>query len=74
MEESPPEPVYDAPFNRLLRVHRNLFTLSRAYRVAPDAPAAVHVFRADLMFQICDGKVCSNPRNKGFMLQLKIGR
>jgi len=72
LRESPPKTVYDAPFNRLLQVHKRLFTLSQKFRVAPGVRPGLHRVSGALKFHICDGKVCSTLKGKSFQALLKV--
>ena len=72
LRESPPKTVYDAPFNRQLRVHKRLFTLSQKFRVAPGVRPGLHRVSGALKFHICDGNVCSTLKGKAFQAELKV--
>ena len=72
LRESPPKTVYDAPFNRQLRIHERLFTLWQKFRVAPGVRPGLHRVSGALKFHICDGKVCSTLMGKSFQAVLKV--
>ncbi len=72
LRESPPKTVYDAPFNRPLRVHKRLFTLSQTFQVAPGVRPGPHRVSGALKFHICDGNVCSTLKGKPFQAELKV--
>lgn len=72
LRESLPESLYDAPFDRAMRVHKRVFTLSQLFRVAPDVRPGPQRVSGEMKFHICDGNVCSTLKGKPFQVQFQV--
>lgn len=72
LKESPPETVFDGPFNRPLRVHKRIFTISQKFRVEPGVRPGLYRVSGALKFHICDGEVCSILKGKSFQAELRV--
>lgn len=72
LQETPPQAVFDGPFNRVLRVHKGIFSFTQRFKVAAQAPPGVHALSGGLSFHICDGDVCSILQGKSFHGSLRV--
>lgn len=72
LEESVTQAMFDQVFLRTLHIHRDVFSLSRRYRVAGSAPAGDHRLHGEVRYHVCDGKVCSSLLGEGFAVSLTV--
>ena len=70
--ESETVSVFDEAFDQRLAVHRQDFWLEQSFRIRQEALPGPYFVRGELIFQICNKRICSLPVSKPLSSELTV--
>jgi hypothetical protein len=71
-EESAPAAQMDSALEKIVQVHQNRAEFFRSYRVAEKHTAGKSAMQGKIIYQACDNKICSLPKEIAFNAVVQV--
>ncbi|MCP4296621.1 MAG: hypothetical protein GY786_13535 [Proteobacteria bacterium] len=72
LRESLPQRLFDGAFEQELLIHSGDFELNQPVKIGVTLAQGYYQFYGNILYQICDNRICSLPQKKPFSFDLTI--